>query len=79
MKAGKIKPKRYIVWSKREIDLSDPWQRKWYVQQVLTHGLLEDVRELDFDEVRRLLPELSLPDDVRRLWEDYFEDKKAGR
>lgn len=67
-----MKPKRYIVWSKDEIDLNDPWQRKWYIQQVLTHGRAEDIAELDWNEIKQLLPELNLPKEVRRLWEDYF-------
>ena len=73
-----MKPKRYIVWStNKEIDLSDPWQRKWYIKQVLTHGRAEDIAELDWDEVRRLLPELNVPKRVKRLWEDYFEYAKG--
>ena len=66
-------PKRYIVWSNKELDLDDPWQRKWYIKQVLCHGRAEDVAELDWEEVRRLLTELELPEDVRGLWETYFE------
>ena len=70
----KIRPKRYIVWStNKEFDLSDPWQRKWYIGEVLSHGRAEDIAELDWDEVRKLLPELNLPKRVRRLWEDYFK------
>ncbi len=65
-------PKRYIVWSKDEIDLNDPFQRKWYIKQVLTYGRTEDIVALDWDEVKRLLPELDLPLHVRRLWENYF-------
>jgi hypothetical protein len=69
----KIRPKRYIVWSTdKEIDLDDPWQRKWYIQQVLTHGRAEDIAELDWEEVRRILPELQLPQAVKNLWESYF-------
>jgi hypothetical protein len=68
----KIKPKRYIVWSTDEIDLSHPFVRKWYIQQVLLHGNTEDIVELDWEEVRKLLPELTLPEEVRRLWDDYF-------
>jgi hypothetical protein len=69
-----MKPKRYIVWSTdREIDLSDPWQRKWYLQQVLSYGRAEDVAQLDWKEIKSLLSQLQLPEEVRRLWEDYFE------
>jgi lysyl-tRNA synthetase class II len=67
-----MKPKRYIVWSKKEIDLNDPWQRKWYINQVLTHGRAEDIAALDWEELRSILKNLSLPSAVRRLWEDYF-------
>lgn len=68
-----MKPKPYIVWSTdREIDLNDPFQRKWYIRQVLCHGRAEDVAALDWDEVKRLLPELNLPRNVRQLWEAYF-------
>jgi len=73
-----MRPKRYIVWStNKEIDLNDPLQRKWYIQQVLTHGRAEDVSELDWDEVKRLLPVLKLPSRVRRLWEHYLENAKG--
>lgn len=67
-----MKPKRYIVWSKRELDLSDPWQRKWYLQQVLIQGRAEDVSALNWEEVRRTLPDLDLPPEVRSLWERQF-------
>ncbi len=67
-----MKPKRYIVWAKREVDLNDPLQRKWYMSQVLTHGRAEDVAELDWEEVRSILKEIILPSSVRRLWEGYF-------
>ena len=77
-KQMKIRPKRYIVWStNKEIDLDDPWQRKWYIGEVLSHGKAEDIAELDWEEVRRLLPELNLPKRVRRLWEDYFQHAKG--
>ena len=69
-----MKPKRYIVWSKNDIDLADPWQRKWNIQQVLTHGRAEDIAELDWEEIKKLLPQLNLPKEVRCLWEDYFDD-----
>lgn len=67
-----MRPKRYIVWSKNEIDLKDPFQRKWYIKQVLTHGRAEDIADLDWEEVRKLLPELELPTNILRLWKNYF-------
>lgn len=50
---GKIKPSRHLVWSTDEIDLDDPFKRRWFLQQVLTHGTAEDIRDLDLDEVAR--------------------------
>jgi hypothetical protein len=68
----RLRPKRYIVWSKEELDLSDPFQRDWYIRQVLTHGRAEDVASLDWDELRGLLPRLDLPEEIAALWEEYF-------
>ncbi len=72
-----MQPRVHIVWSKRELDLNDPWQRKWYLKQVLLHGRSEDVAALDWDEVKRTLPELDLPTEVRALWERHFADETA--
>jgi len=73
----KIKPKKYIVWStEKEIDLNNPWQRRWYIKQVLTNGRAEDIAELDWGEIKNLLVELDLPKDIKSLWEDYFGTKK---
>jgi len=71
-----MRPKRYIVWSRNEIDLEDPWQRKWYIQQVLSHGRSEDVAQLDWEEISMVLKEISLSQEVRNLWEDYFNAKR---
>ena len=74
-----VRPPVYIVWSTDKIDLSDPFQRRWYIQQVLTHGRMEDVRTLDVDEVAGLLDDLILPDDVRSLWRTFLESRGARR
>jgi hypothetical protein len=69
-----MKPKKTIVWSTdKEIDLGDPWQRKWYIKQVLMNGRAEDVAELDWNEIKALLPQLDLPREIRMLWERYFD------
>ncbi|NIM17473.1 MAG: hypothetical protein GTO45_36130 [Candidatus Aminicenantes bacterium] len=65
-------PKRSIVWSKNEIDLQDPFQRKWYYRQVLMNGRAEDVAAIDWEEIKKYLPELNLPAEINRVWESYF-------
>ncbi len=74
-----MKEKKHIVWYANldKLDFSDPWVRKWWVEQVLIHGRMEEVAELDFREVEKLLPTLNLPKDVRGLWEDYFQRRKG--
>jgi len=67
-----MKPKKYIVWSVDELDLNNPSLRKWYIQQVLIYGREEDIKKLDLDEVRKLLPELELPEEIRSLWNEIF-------
>jgi hypothetical protein len=69
-----VKARSHIVWStKKGIDLEEPAQRNAYIQDVLTHGLASDVSELDWDEIREVLPQLKLPERVLRLWRFYFE------
>jgi hypothetical protein len=59
-----ISAPRHIVWSTDRLDLADPFQRKWYIRQVIEHGKAEDVANLDLDEVARLhdfIAEVGLP------------------
>jgi hypothetical protein len=74
-----LRPPTYIVWSTDQIDLSDPFQRRWYIQQVLTHGRAEDVRALNLDEIAAVLDEIILPEDVRSLWLRFLETRHAER
>ena len=67
---------RHILWSKDSLDLKDPWQRRWYIRQVLVYGRAEDIASLNWDEIREHLPELDLPPEVRRLWESFFAEEK---
>jgi glycine/D-amino acid oxidase-like deaminating enzyme len=70
-------PPRYVVWSTDTIDMCDPFQRRWYVRQVLLHGRAADIRALDLDEIARLLPELDLPPHIDGLWRAYLEHVHA--
>lgn len=69
----------YIVWSADQIDTSDPFQRRWLLRQILTHGLARDIRRLDFDEVARELDDLHLPPEIDALWRTYLEKRHANR
>jgi hypothetical protein len=67
-----IHPARHIVWSTDALDLSDPFQRRWFLRQVLTHGRAEDIRNLDMGEIRRELENLDLPAEVYSLWKSFL-------
>lgn len=67
-----MKVKRHTVWSTKEINLKDEFQRRWYIQQVLIHGRAKDIEELNWEEINEILPFLNLPIEIRKLWENYF-------
>jgi len=75
---GSIQPPRHVVWSTDTVDLEDPFQRRWYIRQVLVHGLTEDVRPLDLDEVAHVLDALRLPQPIYRLWSAFLERRGYG-
>ncbi len=64
----------YIVWyaDLDKLDFKDPWVKKWWIQQVLIHGRIEDIKRLDFDEIKKLLPVLHLDSKIKSFWQDYF-------
>lgn len=70
----KIKPPRHIVWSTETIDLDGSFQRRWFLKQVLTHGLAKDIRQLDIREVAAELDHLNLPGDIYALWKTYLQE-----
>ena len=74
---GKIKPPRHLVWSTDEVDLDNPFQRRWFLTQVLTNGLAEDIRQLDIEEVAREIDYLHLPKEVESLWRMFLEARNA--
>jgi hypothetical protein len=70
---------RYIVWSTDRIDMNDPFQRRWYLRQVLLHGKAQDIRELDLDDVEQELDSLDLPAEIDRLWRGFLEYHHASQ
>lgn len=66
---------RYMVWSTDKIELKDPFQRRWLLRQTLLHGLADDIRRVDFDEITRELDHLQLPPEIDRLWRTYLEHR----
>ena len=74
-----IAPPKHIVWSTDRLDLADPFQRKWYIRQVMEHGKAEDVAMLDLDEVAHILDELNLPPHLFSLWSSFLESRHDTR
>ena len=68
---------RYIVWSTDKIDTADPFQRRWLLRQVLTHGRMQDIHALDLQEIRRELDALDLPPHLYSLWKQFLESGYA--
>lgn len=66
-------PPRHIVWSTDRLDLGDPFQRRWYLRQVLMYGRAADVARLDLAEVAADLDALNLPAELDRLWRRFLE------
>lgn len=64
---------RHIVWSTDKLDLRDPFQKRWLLRQTLMHGTAQDIRVLDFDEIKKQLADLKLPEDIDSLWRRYLE------
>ncbi len=69
---------RHIVWSTETLNLADPFQRKWYLRQVLIHGRAQDIRAVDLDEVARQLDGLDLPPALHDLWRRFLEVRRAA-
>jgi hypothetical protein len=76
---NRITPPPHIVWSTDTVDLADPFQRKWYIRQVLTYGLAKDIGALDLDEVASLLDDLRLPPHLHDLWKRFLEWRGVNR
>lgn len=68
-----ISPPHHLVWSTAEIDVADPFQRRWLLQQTLIHGTADDIRRLDLDEVAQQIDYLQLPVNIERLWRTFLK------
>jgi hypothetical protein len=68
-----IHPPRHVVWSTDELDINDPFQRRWYLRQVLMHGRAEDIHALDLQDIRNDLESLDLPPDIYSLWKTFLK------
>lgn len=73
-----VHPPRHLVWSTDEVDLSDPFQKRWLLRQTLMRGRAEDVHALDIENIRRELDQLDLPKEIESLWRRYLEHLDAG-
>lgn len=78
-------PRRGLLWFAKDgvtIDLNHPSTLDMYVQQVITRGGTEDVknllRQVEPDRLRISLNRIArfLPDDVRGFWEEYLGNSR---
>lgn len=72
-----FKKLKHIVWyaDLEKLDFNNSFVKKWWIEQVLAHGTINDVKKLDFNVVHKMLPHLNLPAEIKSLWEDYFANK----
>jgi len=79
----KIIPDKRLFWFLKEgitLDLTEPSPVDMYVQQILSHGRIEEVKDLlkniDFEQFRQVFLRIKrfLPDEVRMFWEHFIEN-----
>lgn len=77
-KMNDFKKLKHIVWyaDLEKLDFNNPFVKKWWMEQVLIHGTINEVKKLDFKEIHKMLPQLNLPTDIKSFWEDYFVNKE---
>ncbi len=54
---------------------------KWYLARVLSNGTAKDLKNIDFDIIKKYLKELNIPRQIARFWFHYFgikEEYKYG-
>jgi len=68
----------HICWfaDPKRMNLNEEKEKRMWLQMVLTRGRAANIRELDFAEVKKFLPDLFLPGEVKKLWADYFLKKQ---
>lgn len=69
----------HICWfaqAKKYRTSNDPKVRRMWVQMVLLRGKAEDIRELPHSEIKKFLPDLVLPIEIKKLWERYLKIRK---
>ncbi|MEW6618905.1 MAG: hypothetical protein AB1422_06100 [bacterium] len=81
----KIIADKRLFWFLKEgtnFDLSQPSVLDMYVQQIITRGRTEDIKELlkllNLKELQTVLERIKhfITDEVRRFWEDFIKDDK---
>ena len=72
-----VHPPRHLVWSTDQIDLHDPFQKRWLLRQTLIHGTAQDIRALKLADIQINLDSLDLPKEIESLWRRYLEYSHA--
>jgi hypothetical protein len=63
-----------LIWDYdfKEGDYETEYFRKWYISRVLVRGSLSDIKNIGFNTIYKYLPEITIPYQVRKFWEWFF-------
>jgi hypothetical protein len=50
----------------------------WYIARVLMRGGIHEIRGVGVENIRKYLPQLSIPRRIREFWEWYFKIHPKG-
>jgi hypothetical protein len=53
--------------------------KKWYIGRVLVRGSFEDVKNIGFDTIYQYLYVITLPGQIRKFWEWFFNLPEVKR
>ena len=48
--------------------------KEWYVARVLTKGNWKDIQNAGIDNIKKYLPLITVPKEIREFWEWYFSE-----
>lgn len=73
MEKNTIPVNKTLIW---DYDFKERYDteefKKWYIARVLSCGTKKDISVLGIEVIRKYLPELNLPNKIKKFWEWYL-------